>query len=456
MKLKSLILGSVAAAGLSTAGFAADLGVLTSLDVCDDLGLSGLTISSDTNCLQITGGVEYEFNFGNYAGADVDVAAMYTTAGVVAYSLKGVDTPDTVGGISNDWDSKVVSWLKFVGTASSDFGPARTVIKLKNEHKTVTTNGGAPTADTYDVVIDEGYVQVGDATVLSAGKKGSIFNKGDDAPFNFTGLFAASKEDTGVVGSDEYIKYFPATGGHVIQVETNLGNGLAAKVGLEKLEAAGTVVGVLDYAGDSITAHISGAVGGILDGVSDAGDTYAIHAGMTGTFDQFKLRAALAAGGSTFTTDQSSYINGLISAEGSFDMFKIAASAEVLSLTDAAGNRTTGYGFGGSVGATVTDGVTFNLGGRYFGQDINGSGAGYQVAAQIVADVTETIKATAEVGVYGRTERTIATTAAAYSDVYGKAELAWAPGGGFTSSLGATVQQNGAYKVTFKAAKSFE
>ncbi len=31
MKLKSLILGSVAAAGLSTAGFAADLGVLTSL-----------------------------------------------------------------------------------------------------------------------------------------------------------------------------------------------------------------------------------------------------------------------------------------------------------------------------------------------------------------------------------------------------------------------------------------
>ena len=29
MKLKSLILGSVAAAGLSTAGFAADLGVLT-------------------------------------------------------------------------------------------------------------------------------------------------------------------------------------------------------------------------------------------------------------------------------------------------------------------------------------------------------------------------------------------------------------------------------------------
>src|SRR5690606_11272622 len=68
MKLKSLILGSVAAAGLSTAGFAADLGVLTSLDVCDALGISGLTISSSDNCLQITGGVSYEFNWGDYDG----------------------------------------------------------------------------------------------------------------------------------------------------------------------------------------------------------------------------------------------------------------------------------------------------------------------------------------------------------------------------------------------------
>ena len=68
MKIRSLVLGSVAAAGLSTAGYAADLGVLTSLDVCDSLGLSGLTISSDTNCLQISGGVEYEFTWGDYEG----------------------------------------------------------------------------------------------------------------------------------------------------------------------------------------------------------------------------------------------------------------------------------------------------------------------------------------------------------------------------------------------------
>src|SRR5690606_31543900 len=107
MKLKSLILGSVSAAGLSTAGFAADLGVLTSLDVCDSLGISGLTISSSTNCLAISGSVEYNFTWGDYAGV-----------------IGGTDTLD--------WESEVEAWVQFVGTASSDFGPASATIRLAN------------------------------------------------------------------------------------------------------------------------------------------------------------------------------------------------------------------------------------------------------------------------------------------------------------------------------------
>ena len=76
MNIRSLLLGSVAAAGLSTGAYAADLGVLTSLDVCDALGLSGLTISSDTNCLQISGAVSYEFVWGDYKGNNDDVAPL--------------------------------------------------------------------------------------------------------------------------------------------------------------------------------------------------------------------------------------------------------------------------------------------------------------------------------------------------------------------------------------------
>src|SRR6218665_2289973 len=128
MKLKSLILGSVAAAGLSTAGFAADLGVLTSLDVCDALGLSGLTISSDTNCLQITGEVKYNFNWGDYSADDLDVA----TPADGGLSWIGGDG-------AADWSSKFDAYIKFVATADSDFGPAKAVLKLRQKDYKIVT-----------------------------------------------------------------------------------------------------------------------------------------------------------------------------------------------------------------------------------------------------------------------------------------------------------------------------
>ena len=219
MKLKSLILGSVAAAGLSTAGFAADLGVLTSLDVCDELGLAGLTISSDTNCLQISGEVKYEFSWGDYDGV--------FPLGAGDRGVIDRDDNNTVAGVSNDWDSKVESWLKFVGTAGSDFGPASVVIKIKEVRHEIATNGvQAAGGDAAAINFDEAYVSVGDATVLAAGKKGSIFNKDTDEPYNFTGLFVSELndkgvEDGGVVGL--------ATGGHVIQLWSNFADGVIGK-----------------------------------------------------------------------------------------------------------------------------------------------------------------------------------------------------------------------------------
>ena len=106
MKIRSLLLGSVAAAGLSTGGaYAADLGVLTSLDICDSLGLSGLTISSDTNCLQITGEVKYAFSWGDYSG----------DSGVYIDTEAGTWDADAEDG-APDWDSRFDAWIKFVAT----------------------------------------------------------------------------------------------------------------------------------------------------------------------------------------------------------------------------------------------------------------------------------------------------------------------------------------------------
>lgn len=462
MKLKSLILGSIAAAGLSAGAQAADLGVLTSLDVCDALGLSGLTISSDTNCLQITGSVSYKFVWGDYKGNSNSAApvAPFAAAGFANTPIIGglsVATPgyDTNVGTAanNDWESNMEAWIKFVATADSDFGPAKAVIKIKQLKQVVTGNehGGVYTAttglytypggdDTGGVVFDEAYVSIGDATVIMAGKKGSIFNKGDDEPFNWLGLFNSEDVDAGVrFGGGK-------TGGHVIQVVSDLGNGVSVGAGLEALDRtdklAGAAVGVISYAGEGLTAHLSLLAAGILDSNVDE---YAMHAGFTGTFEQFRVRGAFGAWNVTATNVTN--WNALGTAEATFDMFKLAVSGEAQNV---AGIQS--WGAGASASAGVTDGITINLGARWFDADTaTANTEGYQVAASLVAAVTETIKLTGEIGVYGN--NAVPTAASVY---YGAAEVAWAPGGGFTSSLKGEAYSNGAYKATFKAAKTFE
>jgi hypothetical protein len=447
MKLKSLFLGSVAAAGLSTAGFAADLGVLTSLDVCDSLGISGLTLSSADNCLAISGGVSYEFGFGEFRD-EVDVAATIDGRAVA------------VGGSGEDWDSRVISWVKAVGTASSDFGPASATIKLKSDYRHRTQNGAYTLAEDGLFFADEAFVQIGDTTTIMAGKKGSIANLGDDAPFNWLGLFNSASLDGNGVGIDADTDYL---GGNVIQVVSQVGNGLTVGVGLEALEldtnpgtqSPGTLVGVVSYAGEGITAHLTGAAFEVLEGNVDS---WLIHAGVTGTFDAFKVRAAASYFNNSLIGDAdyrgADILNALVSAEGTFDLFTIALSAEVQNVTDGPVADFTDYGFGGSVGVGITEGVSINLGARYFRDGVTDDDT-VQVAAQVVAAVTETLKVTGELGGYFGS----AIENAAFSDdsiLYGAAQLDWAPGGGFTSSLRGELNSEEAYKVTFKAAKEFK
>lgn len=462
MKLKSLILGSVAAAGLSTAGFAADLGVLTSLDVCDELGLSGLTISSDTNCLQISGGVSYEFNWGDFR-----------SEAAVATTFDGTRNI-SIGAVPTDWNSKVEAWLKFVGTASSDFGPAKAVIKIKEVDFTrvnrttvlgvVQTNVDAD-GEPDGLFIDEAYVSIGDSTVIMAGKKGSIANLGDDEPFNYLGLFNSDAIDGKGVGIDGDTTYL---GGQVIQVVSDLGNGVSVGVGLENLNMdsrlgvltpgaaadvvaaqSGTLVGVVSYAGESVAAHLTGAAFGILDGTVES---WALHAGATGTFDAFKVRGAVAYWDDFKFTPGKDVLNALVSVEGTFDLFKIALSGEVANWSGA-----TDFGVGGSVGVTVTEGVAINLGARYFrnGHAVVGADDTFQVSAQLVAAVTETLKITGEIGGYFG-DAVTSNVLIGDNVYYGSVGLDWAPGGGFTSSVKGEVNSESAYKVTFKAAKSFE
>src|SRR5690606_21257971 len=94
---------------------------------------------------------------------------------------------------SNDWNSRVDAWIKFVATADSDFGPAKAVIKIKEIQQERYRDGVADNgSETNGAIFDEAYVSVGDSTILMAGKKGTIMNLGQDEPLNFLGLFNAA------------------------------------------------------------------------------------------------------------------------------------------------------------------------------------------------------------------------------------------------------------------------
>jgi hypothetical protein len=486
MKLKSLFLGSATAVGLSTGAFAADLAtVVSSFDVCENLGMSGLTISSSDDCLQISGGVTYEFNWGDYNVAHPLTAPVVSKAGFRDI----MDNGNTgVADQNLDWRSRLDWWLQFVGAASSDFGTAKAVIKLAdNDHQDATGTNETVVQDTTEdnAYVKEAYVSIGDTTKIVAGRRdSSVYQDGDDEPFGFIGMFNSDGVDKGVNVFDYNVTVagLPVGGrsvlplkNHVIQLYHTIGDsGVTVSAGLENLfgannvvgnGTAGTAVGTIAYAGDSFTGHISAAAGGILDGTIE---DWKMHAGATATLDNFKIRGAFS-GGSVGSGTLTSW-NGLLSGEATFDMFTISAGIEG---GVASGFTTFGtwagvaapvagdvvqWGGNLTASAAVTDTVTIAAGFRWIESDANDvyttigpDTATWHAALKLIAKVTETLTATGEVGYYD-----IGNSLSTENPFYGSAELAWAPGGQFTSSVKGEVNSLGAYKATFKAAKTFD
>lgn len=461
MKLKSLLLGSIAATGLSAGAFAADLNVLTSLDVCDSLGISGLTISSDTNCLQITGEVSYEFAWGNFAGG-THTAAMNGTRNIGFVNNYAVMAGDqTAAGVDMDWYSRADAYLQFVGTAESDFGPASATIKLDwdadtQQHDEGTNAGQIIAFATGNRVrVENGYVSVGDSTVIMAGMKSSILDTGSDVELTWLSLYNSevAGDTFGAAGVEtnwtDRVDGGPQAG---IQVVSDLGNGFSISAGLENLDGAnsaapaaaatgdGNAIGVLSYKGDTVSGHVSLFAAGFLDGTIEAWGT---HAAINATVDMFKFVAALAA-------DSTGEWEALASASATFDMFTLAAAIEGNSGLRGVPASADQWGVSVSGSAAVTDAVTLNLGFRYYDQDVTLANTElWQAAAGLAFAATETITLTGEVGVHG-------TTMGFGNVVYGSAEAAWAPGGGYTTSLKGEVNSANAYKVTYKAKKSFK
>lgn len=446
MKLKSLFLGSAAALALTSGALAADpRSSFVSLDVCDAYGITGLTIASSDTCLKISGSVSYEFHWGDYRGA----GGLGTWLTGVSQPAAGARVVDDNNGF-NDWRSRLEAVLKFEATTQTDAGAAKAVIVFRERDRQLATdNTVAAEASGHPLRLQEAWVSFGDTTVLMAGRKDTIGKDGNDEPFNYLGLANSQSVDTGVADNRDI-----ADGGHVIQIVSEVADGVSIGAGLESLDGTapsrGTFVGMVEAKGGWGSADATFKVGDILDNTG-AANPWSFRAGATANFDNFKVRGA-------FAVDDQSYWNALLSGEAAFDMFTIAASAEFINTGNAlpasTGQpiNTSQFGAGASVGFQATETVKINAGFRYF--DPNTAVAndeGWQAALQVVAAVAEGIEASGAIGAYGGGQLLPANDPVAYVDL----GLTYKPGGGFETGVGLEANALGAYKVKFNAKKSF-
>src|SRR5690606_37429056 len=175
------------AVGVAMPAHAADPGGagLVALEVCDAMGVLGLTISSDDTCLSISGEVEYEFEL-EIDGATGDL-----------------DTTSEV-----DWE------LVFEAMTQTDAGVETALIAVSPED---------PADPNSALEIAEAYVSFGDTTVLTAGYTGSIF----EVARNQLILDRLRVHNIG--------------DSHVIQLVSVMDNGVSIGIGAEDLDDDGAL-----------------------------------------------------------------------------------------------------------------------------------------------------------------------------------------------------------------------
>lgn len=428
MKVKSLFLGSAAAVALSSGAMAADpIGV--ALDTCSLLDITGLTVSSETNCLRFSGEVSYEFVYDlSYDGGPNDA----------------VDDSES----NFDWE------FTMEATADSDFGPARAVVTLVNGWVMTDYDDVTDTAFVDDgALVDEAFVSIGDQTVITAGKTGSIANEDDDTSFGYFEQEFADIEDIDFDTSPAERLF--SIGGHVIQVSHDAGNGVSVSVGLEHLQGAnfgasgarnyGSLVGVVAVDQDWGTAHFTVVADDVLRN-DTADQPWLVHTGATfNATDDLKLRAA-----AQLWNDSSNNSNWRLlgASEYTFDMFTLALAAGANSIA-----TTENWWVELSGNAEVTEGITFTAAYLYDSVDSNVSNTYTQsFAAEIGADVSDNLTLTAGV------EHVITTVlGVSTDDTDVSAELAWAPGGGYEASVGFEADTDGDdTTITAEFSKAFE
>jgi hypothetical protein len=448
LKYPRLFLISVAlSANVASAG-AQDFGVLQELNTCDYLGVPGMTLASDSHCLQLRGGVSYELELG-----------LFRDEVVIARTSN--DTKLPVGLYGVDWNTKVRAWLKLIDVSETDFGPARAVIQLGSEEEqkfwgsAVGYTNDGPTASSSgsnELKVDEAFVELGDATKLMVGKKGSVAIFGNDRPFNYLGLFNTSSYEGGGVGIDNDSEQI---GGHVMHATSRLNDQWTIAGGLEAIgsKTGGTGVASVAYNRDGFSGHLTG----LLFDLSSGDRSWMLHSGASAYFDGFSLRSAVAYHANA-KHDGVDRIDAMASAEGRFRGLNFALSSELIHDGPLFGTNFIDYGFGGSVGFPLHKYVSGNVGARAFIDGRTGLVTA-QVAGQVNAILTEVFSVGGEAGLYfGSKFAELQAAGTLGDDVVGYVggHVNVTPGGGLTGHVKGELNTEGAYKVTVRSSKEFK
>jgi hypothetical protein len=448
LKYPRLFLCTVALSAQASLAGAQEFGVLQELNTCDYLGVPGMTLASDSHCLQLRGGVSYELEIGRFRDE-------------VVIARTSHDTKLPVGLYGVDWNTKVKTWLKLVDISETDFGLARAVIQLGNEEEQkywgsavgYTAEGPmASSRGSNELKVDEAFVEVGDTTKLMVGKKGSVAIFGNDRPFNYLGLFNTSSYEGGGVGIDNDSEQI---GGHVVHASARLNDQWTIAGGIEAIgsKSGGTGVASVGYNRDGFSGHLTG----LLFDLSSSDRSWMLHSGASAYFDGFSLRSAVAYHANA-NNDGVDRIDAMASAEGRFRNLNLAVSSEMIHDGPLFGTNFIDYGFGASVGFPLHKYVSGNVGGRLFIDGRTGLTTA-QVAGQVNAVMTEVFSVGAEAGVYFGSKIAAQKLAGAFQgDLIGYAggHVNVTPGGGFTGHLKGEFNTEGAYKLTVRTGKEFK
>lgn len=247
MNKLAVLAAAAIGAGLSLPAYAADAGgsEFVALDVCNALGVLGLTFSSDDTCLSISGEVEYEYEF-------------------------------KVDGVTGDQEiTSEVDWeLAFEAMTQTDAGIATAAIIFAPED---------PADPNSAVEIAEAYVSFGDTTLLTAGLTSSIFEVSEEQ------LILDEVELDEIDDS------------HVIQLVSLLDGGAYFGIGAEDLNNDGALGAFAGYDNDGLTANIGAFVYNLYD-VLDTGAPaeWNLYGDILAEYDSTELFAAFVAAHNRF------------------------------------------------------------------------------------------------------------------------------------------------------------